>query len=189
MPRRRCSRREGLAGCAPGASRNADSGCAGVWGRCASLRFSRDHPPRLVSAWSDRMLGFNPHKSDSASIDGSKPAVVKLIATGVIESVRAVQHEGLGEGRACPGRLAPHSQPSVHRAISDLVIGPPLAFAIENIDCAPHIKTVRAYSIPVSSEKYSGGCMPPAEGCKCLRFSRQRCRNADGGSIELHGIE
>lgn len=135
------------------------------------------------------MLGLDPHKSDSASIDGSKPAVVKLIDTGVIESCRAMQHEGLGKGRACPRGLGMHSQPSVHWACSDLVIRTSLAFAIEDIECAPHTKTVREYSIPVSSEKYSGGCMSTAEGCKCLRFSRPRCRNADGGSIELHGIE
>ena len=98
------------------------------------------------------MLGLDPHKSDSASINGSKRAVVKLIDTGVIESFRAMQHEGLGEGRACPGRLGTHSQPSVHRAISDLVIGTSLAFEIENIDCAPHDETVRAYSIIVSSD-------------------------------------
>lgn len=48
------------------------------------------------------MLGLDPHKSDSASIDDSKPAVAKLTDTGVIESFRAMQHEGLGKGRACP---------------------------------------------------------------------------------------
>ena len=113
------------------------------------------------------MLGLDPHKSNSSSIDGSKRAVVKLIDTCVIESFRAMQHEGLGKGRACPRGLGTHSQPSVHRAISDLVIGTSLAFVIENIDRAPHVDTVRAYSIWLSSGLVSGA--------RRWRNSRKNC--------------
>ena len=122
------------------------------------------------------MLGFNPHKSDSASIDGSKPAVVKLINTGVIESFRAMQHEGLGKGRVCPRGLGTHSQPSVHRAISDLVIGTSLAFAIEKVNCAPHANTVRSYSISTSIGLVSGA--------RRWRNSRTSC--AVNGALATH---
>lgn len=95
-----------------------------------------------------RIDSLKPHATTD---DGAQVAVLKMEKGEMPRCRRSSQEKGFALWHAYPWRLGAHMQPAIDAIGLGSFGGYALAFLIENVNCAPHAETVRAYSICLSS--------------------------------------
>lgn len=118
---------------------------------CGSLPLSGDDPPRLAISLLVSQVRIDSLKPYATADDGAQVAVLKMEKGEMPRCRRSSQEKGFALGHAYPWRLGAHMQPAIDAIGLCVFSGYASAFLIENVNCAPHAKTVRAYSISMSS--------------------------------------
>ena len=113
---------------------------------CESRPLPGYDPPRLPHSWLAGQVHIKAHQADASANYGAKGAVFQMQHGPARISIRVTQKKGLRLRHAHNRSFRAHVQPAIDAVGLGGFSGYAPAFLIENVNCAPHAETVRAYS-------------------------------------------